>query len=71
MLLKPMFILTKTEKKPFSTELCRFCKEKFVVPKKIDKQHKTLNVSSPDFQNVTELLKQYNHLLSNLYSGLV
>ena len=52
----------------FSTELCMFRKEKFVVPKKVDEQHKTLNVTSQDFQNVIKLLKQYNFLLAKLYS---
>ena len=68
--LKPTLILTKAEKKPFSKELCMFCQEKIAVPKKFDKQHKTLIVSSQDFQNVIELLKQYNDLLSKLYSDL-
>ena len=70
MSLKTKFTLTKAEKTPFSTELCMFCQEKIVLPKKIDKRHKTLNVSSQDVQNVIELLKQYNDLLSNLYSDL-
>ena len=70
MSLKPMFILAKAEKKPFSTELCMFCQEKIVVPKKVDKRHKTLNVSSQYFQNVIELLKQYNDILSKHYSDL-
>ena len=38
--------MKKAEKKPFSTELCMICQEKIVVPKKVDKRHKTLNVSS-------------------------
>ena len=45
-----------------------FRKEKFVVPKKVDELHKTLNVTSQDFQNVIKLLKQYNFLLAKLYS---
>ena len=62
-------ILTKAEKKAFSSsELYISCEEKFVVPKKVDKRHKNLNVSSQDFQNVIELLKQCNDFLSNLYS---
>ena len=70
MSLKPTSILTKAEKKPFSIELCMFCQEKIVVPKKVDKGHKTLNISSQDIQNVIELLKQYNDILSKLYSDL-
>ena len=70
MSLKPTFILTKEEKNPFPTELCMFCQEKIVVSKKVDKRHKTLNVSCQDFQNVIELLKQYNDLLSKLYYDL-
>ena len=62
MSLKPTFILTKAEKKPFSTELCMFCQEKIVVPKKVDNRHKTLNV--------IELSKQYNGILSKIYSDL-
>ena len=64
MSLKPMFILTKAE-------LYIFFQEQFVVSKKVDKRHKNLNVSSQDFQNVIELLKQYNALLSNLLSLLL
>ena len=67
---KPPFTFTKAQKKLFSTELCMFCQEKIVVPKKVNKQHKTLNVSSQDFQNVKELVKKYNDLLSNLYIEL-
>ena len=70
MLLKPTGILTKAEKKPFSTELWVFCQEKTVMPMKDDKRHKTLNLSCQDFQNVIELLKQYNDLLSKFYSDL-
>ena len=70
MSLKHKVILTKAEKKPFSKELRVFCQEKIVVPKKDDKRHQTLNVSCQDFQNVIELLKQYNDLLSKLYSDL-
>ena len=66
-LLKPTFI---EEKKSFSAELCMFYQEKIVVPKKIDKRQKTLNVFSQDFQNIIELLKQYNNILSKLYSDL-
>ena len=50
--------------------LCMFCQEKIVVPKKVDKRHKTLNVSSQDFQNVIEVLKKYSDLLSKLYTNL-
>ena len=64
MSLKPTFMLAKAEKKPFSTELCMLCQEKIVVPKEVDKRHKTLNVSGKEFQNVVELLKQYNDILS-------
>ena len=71
MSLKPTFILMRAEKKPFSKELTTFCPEKMAVPKKIDECHKTLNVSSEDFQNVIELLKQYNDLSSKLYSDLI
>ena len=41
-----------------------------MVLKKVDKQLKTLIVSRKDFQNAIELLKQYNNLLSKLYSDL-
>ena len=64
MSLKPTFMLVKAEKKPFSTDLCMFCQEKIVVTKEVDKRHKTLNVSGKEFQNVVELLKQYNDILS-------
>ena len=64
MSLKPMFILTKAE-------LYIFFLEQFVVSKKVDKRHKNLNVSSQDFHNIIELLKQYNALLSNLLSLLL
>ena len=47
-----------------------FCQEKIVVPKKVDKRHKILNVSSQDFQNVIEVLKKYSDLLSKLYTKL-
>lgn len=40
------------------------CPEKILVPKKLDKQHKTRDVFSQDFQNVIEL-KQYNDLYSD------
>ena len=53
----------------FSTELCMFRKEKFVLSKKVDEQQKTPNVSIQDFKNVLKLLKQYNYLLAKLYSG--
>ena len=41
-----------------------------MVPKKVDKKLKTLIVSRKDFQNAIELLKQYNNILSKLYSDL-
>ena len=47
-----------------------FCQEKIVVPKKNNKRHKTLNVSSQGFHNVIDLLKQNNNLLSKLCSDL-
>ena len=68
MSLKPTFILTKAEKELFSTELCMFSHEKTVETKKVYKRHKTQNVSLQHFQNVIELLKHYNDLLSKLYS---
>ena len=52
MSLRPMFILTKVEKKPFSTKPCIFGEEKYVVPKEVDKWHKTLNVANQYFQIV-------------------
>ena len=41
-----------------------------MVPKKVDKQLKTLIASRWDFQSAIELLKQYNDILSKLYSDL-
>ena len=41
-----------------------------MVPKKVDKQLKTLIVSRQDFQSAIELLKQYNDIFSKLYSDL-
>ena len=41
-----------------------------MVPKKVDKQLKTLIASRCDFQSAIELLKQYNDILSKLYSDL-
>ena len=59
MSLKLTFILMKAEKKLFSTELCIILsRKKIAVPKKADKAHKTLNVSSKDFENVIGWLKQ-------------
>ena len=48
------------------------CPEKIVVPKKLDKRHKTRDVSSQDFQNVIEL-KQYNDHYSDtlLYNVVI
>ena len=52
MSLRPMFILTIVEKKPFSTKQCIFGEEKYLVPKEVDKRHKTLNVANQYFQIV-------------------
>ena len=47
-----------------------FWQEKILVPKKVYKWQKTLNISSQDFQNAIGLLKQYKDLLSKLYCDL-
>ena len=51
---KPAFISTKAEKKSFSKKLCMFCQEKLALLKKVEKLHKTLNLSTQDYQNRIE-----------------
>ena len=40
------------------------------MPKKFDKRCIILNVSTRDFQNVMEILKQYSYILPKLYGNL-
>ena len=63
--------INESRKEAFFKRINYVLSRKNGCAKKIDECHKTLNVSSEDFQNVIELLKQYNDLSSKLYSDLI
>ena len=55
---KTYFYIQESRKETFFfNRIVYVLSRKIVVLKKVDKRHKTLNVSSKDFQNAIELLK--------------